>query len=263
MYEKFIHPTELGDYVVKIEQDNDVADPREWDNIGKMICWHRRYLLGDEKERDSYSSPRDFMLSLAGIDEDNKYYSRMNEEELMEAASDKAHKKYVILPLYLYDHSGITMNTSGFSCRWDSGQVGFIYVELKGIAKKHGFTKKWLKQYHDGKTMTEVAREILKGEVETYDHFLTGNCFGWQAVRPEDWNEEDESGDDFDACWGYYGDDHDASGLKEAAIHAIGCDVKKRLEKKRAAIQSHADKLKGWIRSKLPVIYRKPFELNY
>ena len=27
----------------------------------------------------------------------------------------------VILPLYLYDHSGITMNTTGFSCPWDSG----------------------------------------------------------------------------------------------------------------------------------------------
>ena len=34
----------------------------------------------------------------------------------------------VILPLYLYDHSGITMNTCGFSCPWDSGQVGWIYA---------------------------------------------------------------------------------------------------------------------------------------
>ena len=29
----------------------------------------------------------------------------------------------IVQPLYLYDHGGITMNTTGFSCSWDSGQV--------------------------------------------------------------------------------------------------------------------------------------------
>ena len=40
----------------------------------------------------------------------------------------------VILPLYLYDHSGITMNTCGFSCPWDSGQVlSLIHISGKSL----------------------------------------------------------------------------------------------------------------------------------
>ena len=51
-------------------------------------------------------------------------YERQVDERLMKVIS----QKYLMLPLYLYDHSGITMNTTGFSCPWDSGQVGWIYA---------------------------------------------------------------------------------------------------------------------------------------
>ena len=37
--------------------------------------------------------------------------------------------KVAILPLYLYDHSGLTMSTNDFGDRWDSGCVGFIYMD--------------------------------------------------------------------------------------------------------------------------------------
>ena len=45
----------------------------------------------------------------------------MLEDELMEGITIKdlqaiAGKELIILPLYLYDHSGLTMNTSGFIC---------------------------------------------------------------------------------------------------------------------------------------------------
>lgn len=41
-----------------------------------------------------------------------------------------------VLPLYLYDHSGISMSTGSFVGRaqhaeWDSGQVGYIYMDKK------------------------------------------------------------------------------------------------------------------------------------
>ena len=44
------------------------------------------------------------------------------------------------LPLYLYDHSGITMNTGGFSCSWDSGQMGWIYATKEDIQKEYGLS---------------------------------------------------------------------------------------------------------------------------
>lgn len=37
-----------------IEQDDEPLDPRyDWDGqIGKMMCWHREYRLGDYKDND-------------------------------------------------------------------------------------------------------------------------------------------------------------------------------------------------------------------
>ncbi len=34
-------------YRLKIENDDWADSPREWDNLGHMICWHRNYNLGD------------------------------------------------------------------------------------------------------------------------------------------------------------------------------------------------------------------------
>jgi len=39
----------------------------------------------------------------------------LKNSELLDLLSDYA----VILPLYLYDHGGVTMNTVGYSCSWD------------------------------------------------------------------------------------------------------------------------------------------------
>ena len=97
----------------------------------------------------------------------------------------------VCLPLYLYDHSGISMSTGQFSCPWDSGQVGFIFISKEKALKEYG-----------GKRVTKKLREkvktYLQGEVETYDSYLTGECYGYQIF--------DKNGEEIDACWGYLGD---------------------------------------------------------
>jgi hypothetical protein len=39
-------------YSYIVEQYFDEVDsPRDWDNLGTMACWHRRYNLGDEQPR--------------------------------------------------------------------------------------------------------------------------------------------------------------------------------------------------------------------
>ena len=79
----------------------------------------------------------------------------------------------MILPLYLYDHSGITMNTTGFSCPWDSGQVGWIYADRRRIEAEYGKVTP---------ETVEKARQVLEGEVKSYDYFLTGQC--WVPAIP-------------------------------------------------------------------------------
>lgn len=166
-----------------IIQDDMVESPREWDNLGTMVCWHRRYDLGDEQIKH----PDDWIRSLVNADDD---------EEITDVW-DEAYKQYVILPLYLYDHSGITMRTYPFGCPWDSGQVGYIYCE-KG---KEGLSD-------------ERIKEVLIGEVETYDQFLTGDVYGFVLYKKTKCNEcghvEEENED---SCWGFYGTNWKENGM--------------------------------------------------
>ena len=93
----------------------------------------------------------------------------------------------VILPLYLYDHSGITMNTSGFSCAWDSGQVGWIYADYDMIRDNYGEVTP--------ETISK-AKNLLESEVEEYDHYLTGQCYGYKLY---------ENDSEIDTCYGFLG----------------------------------------------------------
>ena len=162
-------------YTIRIEQDEDAQNPRtEHDNVGTMVCFHHKYRLGDKHSYDK----ADF----------NSW------DELKERLiADGAH---IILPLYLYDHSGITMNTSGFTCRWDSGQVGFIFCLKEQVQAE------W-----DGDD--EKAKAYLESEVKTYDDHLTGNVYGYKITSPE--------GKDLDdSCWGYFGDPEKSGVITEA-----------------------------------------------
>jgi len=158
---------------VKIIQDMDSESPRGWDNLGTMACWHRRYNLGDVQPSES---PEEY---LANLPEDS-----------------------IVLPLYLYDHSGITMSTSGFSCPWDSGQVGVIHVSPERIRAEYG---------DDSPESREQARKVLESEVKVYDQYLTGDVWGFVAEEIEGCSECGSARViDEDSCWGFYGLDVEA-----------------------------------------------------
>jgi hypothetical protein len=42
----------MGEYTLEIVHDPYPRNPRKDDNLGKMICWHREYRLGDEHNRE-------------------------------------------------------------------------------------------------------------------------------------------------------------------------------------------------------------------
>lgn len=99
------------------------------------------------------------------------------------------------IPLYLYDHSGITISHGAFSCPWDSGQVGWHYITWKAL--EDNWPDKSL----------ESARRCLEAELEEYDNYLRGNVYCFVI--------EDENGDVVDSCGGYSGYDWKANGLAD------------------------------------------------
>jgi len=49
-------------YRVEIVIDDEPPNPRDWDNLGTMACWHKSYSLGD---KHSFDDPIDLMRELA------------------------------------------------------------------------------------------------------------------------------------------------------------------------------------------------------
>jgi hypothetical protein len=196
MDDMLIEQVEYKGYVIKVCYEDDILEsPREWDNLGTMVCWHSRYNLGDEQPK---CDPEEFLKELAmEIDprlEDTLEHwesgngwamlnNRINKEMITAeegiAYANKMQEKAInrvldnnvlMLPLYLYDHSGITMNTTGFSCGWDSGQVGFIYVTKYQLKQEYGISK--VMPIHWKK-----AEERLKAEVKVYDRYIRGDVY--------------------------------------------------------------------------------------
>jgi len=162
--------------------DTHGLDPRKDDNLTKMVCFHGSYDLGDEHDYNQ---------------DDHKSW------EELKAAIEEKENPLVILPLYLYNHSGITINTTGFSCQWDSGQVGWVYITNKQI-DLCGTT------INDGETFSEYKERLktyLLGEVNLYDQFITGDVYSFEI--------KNEDGDVEDSCTGFYGTDWKTNGISD------------------------------------------------
>lgn len=198
--------------------DENPSSPREWDNLGTMVCFHRSYDLGD----------------VGGPRREHNDLAFHNPEHFEEWLKDKP---TVMLPLYLYDHSGLWMATGNsrwpFTCRWDSMQVGWIYATKEDIRREHSCQR----------VTKGVRRKVvvqLQAEVETYSAYISGQVFGWVTVSP--------NGESLDSCWGYYGPNKD-SGLLVDARAAIDAHIK-------YAMVGRDRQIKGWIRNGVPLIYR-------
>ena len=129
-------------------------DPREeYDNLGTMVCFHRRYQLGDKGHG----------------------YTPDSLTELMRRG------KIIYLPLYLYDHSGLAMSWNDgypFNDPWDAGCVGIIFVHYDTVRKEFGCDE-----------ITDDVRnrvlDTLRAEVEEYDDYLRGTVEEYDVEEEE------------------------------------------------------------------------------
>jgi hypothetical protein len=188
---------EYKGYTITIEQDETPEDPRDMDQFGHMICFHRRYNLGDKHQ---WSSPTEF------------------EEEVLNTDKNANTPKgnVIALPLFLYDHSGITMNTAPFSCKWDSGQVGWIYMTKEEALKNWNWKRL-------SKKRVDHVLDVLRNYVKWYDEYLRGEVYGYVVSHPE-------IGDHLDSCWGYFGDPASEGGAIDSAKEVVDWHVEQEIK---------------------------------
>jgi len=147
---------------IKIVANNceNALNPRELENIGKMFCLHKKYVLGD------YEFFKDIISTVRATCRDwDEVYDYLDRKFGIACA----------LNLYLLDHSSLWMNTYGFHHvdpqKWDWGQVGFIFATEKTLVKsKIPFNK---------------VREILEKEVRLYSDFISGNAIDVSVIDIE------------------------------------------------------------------------------
>lgn len=202
-------------YWLKIEQDATPEDPRRWDNLCTMICWHRNYRLGDAHNyNDAWDFLRDLCEELCGMDYEE--CEDITEKGLFKILSNA--DNIVIKPVRLYDHSGITVSTSNgypYNDRWDSCCVGFIYVTKETIFKECGGITE--------ENWKERADKYIECEMKTYDQYVRGEVYGYiltKEIIVKEWCPhcgellsvyEDE--EEIDSCWGFYGDCLEENGI--------------------------------------------------
>lgn len=174
MYDESITTETYGDYKIEILPDDAPCHPRkDYDNLGHMVYGHGRYTVGDEDVDDN----------------DDPDFDPTSWDDW--AAYVKEHRgAKVVLPVYMYEHSGITISTSPFSCSWDSGQVGIIYDDREARLNNE--------KYMNEPFTVEHLTEILQGEIKTYDTYLRGEVVGFRVTGPHGYQE---------SCWGFYDED--------------------------------------------------------
>lgn len=196
-----MHPIETKKYqgyTIKIIPDEDPEDPRNWDNFGTFICWHRRYTLGD---KNPFATPQ-------------------------EALQHFKETKAIYLPVYMYDHSGLAFSTARnypFNDQWDAGQVGYIYCELAKALKEFSVTILT-------DVLTEKIKTMLTGEITTYNQYHRGDVYGYCI--------EDPKGKEVDSCWGFYGSEYCMNEAASAVNVIAEADRKAKIKKTKALIKN-------------------------
>ncbi|MFA5759473.1 MAG: hypothetical protein WC942_08995 [Clostridia bacterium] len=158
----------IGNKKITISYDELQDDPRQFsESLGTMACFHKRYDIGDPTHRDE--NPLEFQEWVTTNKEIAKYF-----------------------PIYLYDHSGLTIRTYPFECRWDSGLLGYIYVTKERVRKEYGVKR-------ISPQLLDKVSKVLLAEIEEMDYYLRGEVYCIDL-------EEDE--EVIDSICGIYGYDN-------------------------------------------------------
>jgi len=219
------------------EEDCSPFNPREAEcNLGTMVCWHPDYMLGDEQLRNG-----DGRGAVDVPFETERGRTGFESMEVLERYLRIARGAVCILPLYLLDHSGLSMSAGsnyvgrgdtacggrdawGNARGWDTTMVGFIFTTAERIRELCGepqlptdpfyCPRTWPAGHENWpaeRTALEWIEAQLKSEVATYDAYLTGECY-WYSVS--------DGREVLDSCGGFLGGDGNTLDWLEAEARA-------------------------------------------
>jgi len=134
-------------WIINYMNCDNPDNPRDnYDHLWTMIYNHRNIDVWDERMKCYWVSFAD------------DFAMHLKEKWLLV-------KEVVYLPVYMYQHSWVTIATQPFSCPWDSGQVWYIYVSKKKLREEY-----WVASIKS--TQRLKAIQHLREEVKEFDAYL-------------------------------------------------------------------------------------------
>lgn len=156
------------DYTIEISYDDYAESPREWrdwsDNLGTIYCAHKEYDIDGHLINELFNNE-----------------GEINYEELNE--------NYVFLPIFYYEHSGITLSTGVPYDAWDSGFFGIIAVKKTDAQARFEWS-----EFNDKRKSSIEA--MLRNEIEELSQYLNGEIYRYDIT--------DKNGRDMGGSGEYY-----------------------------------------------------------
>lgn len=208
---------DIGGYEL---EDNDNDDAPAWcnfDSVLEMLEAHADEARADMEDMIAEGVPSSTdERAQAEVDSIRAAYGfeflrELGRKGMWQTRHDERLGIALCRPLFLYDHSGITISAGSFNCRWDSGQVGWQYVTDEALAAEWNGDR-------------DKALKYMDAVLETYDHYITGEVYGFEIEEAKPFtkkfadgseDEEDVDWEDGDSCYGFYGDDPMENGMAD------------------------------------------------
>jgi hypothetical protein len=182
---KPITSKQIRNFHIEVFPDDCDESPREWGSPTDIVSLADRVFSSDKN-----AIPLE-------MNEDGKLI--LNPCGLGNAKMYEYHSggKALVLPIYMLSHSGVTISTTPFGDHWDSGCVGYIYMNNLSALKENFINPEtgaidWLK-----------VKNVLEGDIKVYNQYLQGDVYFYKTYVTNPFDETKK--ESIDSCGGIYG----------------------------------------------------------
>ncbi len=179
---------------LEIYTDYNSPCPREWDELGTMISFHREII--SDKNYTGMDVAHQLCSILNELGEEHYPYEEENVDLLNRIMKSE---KLVVLPLYIYSHSGVRISTT-FNQFAKIDPTGFDW----GFNGIYFTTRQKIKKQYNVEEITEeileMAKKNMRNNLKIFDEWANGEVYRYMII---DLN----NGQVIDSCGGFIGDD--------------------------------------------------------
>lgn len=175
-----IKTEQVNGYTVNLKYDYMPDNPRSWDCLGTMYFEKmRNYQFQDE------------VIPEYWIDEEGESWDISDEDSFKAWREYEGDKLAIVLPIYMYEHSGVVLRTTQTTPR---GVVsGYIALTEEKLLKEYGKI--------DEETI-KTATEALTDEVNTYNQYINGEVYYSEVMDGEEFVDGSGGFYDQNEAWG-------------------------------------------------------------